>query len=124
MRKVLFAFGMVVFVLMVSALAFNATAGDDIVIDDCAKKQAAVNFPHEAHKAVTECATCHHTQPDLAAGGEAESCAGCHVGPEDAATPDCAQMSMSKNPYHITCVSCHKTEEKGPTKCTECHPKE
>jgi cytochrome c553 len=78
MRKVLFAFGMAGFVLMVSALAFNATAGDDIVIDDCAKKQAAVNFPHTAHQtneAVGNCATCHHTQPDLAAGGEAETCA-------------------------------------------------
>jgi len=123
MQKVLFAFGMVGFVLMVSALAFNATAGDDIVIDDCANKQAAVNFPHKAHEAVTKCGTCHHTQADLAEGGEGQSCADCHVNPEDPATLDCAQMSMSKNPFHKMCVSCHKTEKKGPSKCTECHPK-
>jgi hypothetical protein len=36
---------------------------------------------------------------------------------------------MSKNPFHATCINCHKeelkknAEAKAPTKCTDCHPK-
>ena len=107
-----------------SGLALIAAVPDEVVIDDCAKKKAPVAFPHKAHEEVGPCSTCHHTQPDLAAGGEAEQCASCHNEPEDPETPACGQMSMTKNPYHINCVNCHKEQAKGPTKCNDCHPKE
>jgi hypothetical protein len=127
MRKVLSILGIGSLVLAASGLMI--AADDVITIDDCANKKSAVSFPHTAHQALTECATCHHTQPDLAAGGEGEKCSNCHMEPEDAATPKCSEMSMTKNHFHKNCVSCHKdavkkdAESKAPTKCDGCHPK-
>ena len=101
-----------------------ADAPETITIDGAAAKQAAVEFPHQLHFDLTECTTCHHTQEvakdaDL----EVETCTSCHLNPAEATTPDMAQMSLKKNPFHLKCVACHKTEKKGPTKCMECHPK-
>jgi hypothetical protein len=115
--------------LAVAASALLVSAEDVIMIDDCANKKSPVSFPHEAHKALAECSACHHTQEGLAEGGEAEPCASCHNEPEDAATPKCSEMSLSKNHYHINCIKCHKdavkenAESKAPTKCDGCHPK-
>ena len=127
MRKVLVLLG--IGALVVAASGLMVVADDVIVIDDCANKKSAVKFPHEAHKGQTECVTCHHTQEGLAEGGEAEKCSSCHLEPEDAATPKCSEMSVSKNPFHKGCISCHKdavkenAESKAPTKCDGCHPK-
>ena len=127
MRKVLSILGIVA--LAVAASGLMVVAGDEITIDDCANKKSAVTFPHKAHEALTECTTCHHTTEGLVAGGEAETCASCHVEPEDATTPKCSEMSMSKNPFHKACVKCHKDAvkedeaSKAPTKCDGCHPK-
>jgi len=127
MKKVLVLLG--IGALVVAASGLMAVAGDVMTIDACANKKSAVSFPHTAHEALTECSTCHHTEEGLAAGGEAETCASCHVEPEEATTPKCSEMSMSKNPYHSTCIKCHKdavkTDEasKAPTKCDGCHPK-
>ena len=39
------------------------------------------------------------------------------------------EVITTKNPFHITCVGCHKeeaktnAETKAPTKCDQCHPK-
>ena len=127
MRKVLVLLGIGALAIVASGMMM---AADDVMtIDACAAKKSAVSFPHKAHEALTECSTCHHTQEGLAAGGEAEKCSSCHLEPEDAATPKCAEMSMSKNPYHKACVACHKdavkadAESKAPTKCDGCHPK-
>jgi hypothetical protein len=107
--------------------AMAKDAPETIVIDDCAAKQSPVTFPHKAHQELTECATCHHTQKDLKAGSdmEVQPCSACHLEPEKAETPQCSQMSTSKNPFHITCVGCHKEsgKEAAPTKCFDCHPK-
>jgi hypothetical protein len=128
MRKVLVLLG--IGALAIAASGLMAVAADDVMtIDACANKQSAVTFPHKTHEGLTECSTCHHTQEGLAAGGEAEKCSSCHLEPEDAATPKCSEMSMSKNPYHKACVACHKdavkadAESKAPTKCAGCHPK-
>jgi len=116
--------------LAASTVAMAATASeapDNITIDVCVAKKAAVEFPHSLHNETIECATCHHTQEGLTAGSDVtvEACSSCHVEPADAATPDCAQMSLTKNPYHINCVTCHKEDgaENAPTKCNDCHPK-
>jgi hypothetical protein len=115
------------------ALATTAKqAPEKITIDDCKAKKGAVEFPHAAHtKSVAACSTCHHTQADLKAGTDVEvpTCASCHVSPEKAEVPKCAEMGATKNPFHITCIGCHKEEvakkadSKAPTKCDQCHPK-
>lgn len=116
--------------LFVATLGLAATAAEspeNITLDACGDKQAAVEFPHKVHQGLDECVTCHHTQEGLTADSDVtvETCTSCHVEPADAATPDCAQMSLSKNPYHINCVGCHKESgaENAPTKCADCHPK-
>ena len=117
--------------LVGSSVAMAATASEapeSVTLDGCASKRAAVEFPHQVHiGASIECVACHHTQEGLTATSDAtvETCDSCHMNPADAATPDCAQMSLSKNPYHINCVGCHKEDgaETAPTKCDDCHPK-
>ncbi|MGD8375345.1 MAG: cytochrome c3 family protein [Acidobacteriota bacterium] len=134
MPRFLIRLYVIALVAVAGVLAFQviaATPPESITIDMCQSKQAAVTFPHGAHVEVTECSTCHHTQPDLTVetADSVVKCSDCHVDPKDAATPDCAQMSMSKNPFHSLCISCHKdtvakdSASKAPTKCTECHPK-
>lgn len=110
---------------------FSSVAGAvsppvDITIDDCVAKKSAVAFPHELHFEKYECSTCHHTQENLTkdTADQAKPCSECHMEPEKASTPICSQMSPKKNPFHIKCVSCHKEEKAGPTKCNDCHPKE
>ena len=106
-------------------------APTDVTIDDCAAKRAPVAFPHGKHTGVTACDTCHHTQKGLTAksADEVPTCSSCHKAPEKAETPNCTDMGMKKNMYHIDCVGCHKAElakdatKKMPTKCDECHPK-
>ncbi len=124
---------------IVVSTAFVAIAEppEHITIDACASKKAPVEFPHQAHFEVTDCVTCHHTAEGLtletAADMEVAACASCHAEPEKADTPLCSEKSLKKNPFHIACVGCHKTEKKaakaegkdfkGPTSCKGCHPK-
>lgn len=123
--------GLVLFLCVGVGVALAAGPPDEVTIADCQSKQAPVKFPHKAHVAVTECGTCHHTQKDLKADSTVavQKCGSCHVTPEKAETPKCAEMSMTKNPYHITCIGCHKQQAtkdpatKAPTKCQNCHPK-
>ena len=129
MRKSLVATGIVIVALVFAMPALAASAKDvpaDVTIDGCQAKKSGVAFPHEAHLELAECTLCHHTSEGLTADSDMEvpSCASCHKDPEGDA-PDCAQMSLSKNPYHINCVTCHKESgsEAAPTKCDGCHPK-
>jgi len=133
MRRIFVSFGVGALALLLFAFGAPMAADppDTVTIDDCAKKKSAVEFPHKAHVELTECTTCHHNQEGLTAdsGGEVEKCASCHIEPEEEGTPKCSEMSTSKNPYHATCVKCHKAEvkkdeaSKAPTKCDGCHPK-
>lgn len=129
MRKLLAPFACLAF-LVATAVFAGTAAPEKATIDDCVAKKAAVEFPHKAHvDRDIACATCHHNSPDLKAGGEAQACGACHVTPEKAETPKCSEMSTTKNPFHLTCVKCHKEElakkadTKAPTKCDQCHPK-
>lgn len=127
MRNVLDIVALAV-VLLVATIVVAAPhhAPEEIVIDDAVNKRAAVDFPHQLHwENVESCDTCHHENEGLTveAEVEVETCASCHLDPEEEGTPGIRELSMKKNPYHILCVDCHKTEEKGPTKCDECHPK-
>ena len=123
MKKVLTVIGIVA----VACLSGMVMAEEEtFTLGACGEKKAAVTFPHTAHAGVTECQTCHHSNEGLTADSDqkVEKCSACHLNPEKAETPDCASMSATKNPYHIRCIGCHKTEAKGPTKCNDCHPKE
>jgi len=117
-----------------ATVVFAAAAGkapETTKIDDCAAKKSAVVFPHAAHVKVAECKACHHNQPTLTATSseEVKPCGACHTAPEKPETPKCAEMSLTKNPYHISCIGCHKdavkkdAASKAPTKCEQCHPK-
>lgn len=133
MRKLGFNCGIGVAVVLATAALVATVAGppEAVTIDDCANKQPAVNFPHAAHVELTECTTCHHTQEGLTAesADEVQPCSSCHTEPAEAGTPKCSEMSMTKNPFHITCVGCHKetkkadAETKAPTTCKGCHVK-
>lgn len=130
MQKWLVGLAVAVMVLIVVGAASAATpaeAPESITLDACMNKKAAVQFPHKAHWELTECTTCHHTSEGLTADSDmtVEPCSACHLEPEAAETPDCTQMSLSKNPFHVNCVGCHKEsgKESAPTKCDDCHPK-
>jgi RNA polymerase subunit RPABC4/transcription elongation factor Spt4 len=134
MRKLLLRSALSVLTLTAATALFAVTAKDapeKITIQDCQSKKPAVVFPHAAHFEVTECSHCHHTQADLKKGGtmEVQACRTCHVTPEKAETPICSQMSMTKNPFHMVCITCHKEQvaknasSKAPTKCDGCHVK-
>ena len=133
MRKLFIYTAIGALVLASGALVSTASAADlptNITLGSCGTKQPPVAFDHAKHAEGTKCATCHHTQPDLAAGGEAATCVSCHKDPKDDAL-DCAQMSPKKNPYHVNCMGCHKDavkkdaslKGKAPTTCKECHVK-
>lgn len=124
MRRAVFGVAFAVVACLVAGVAI-AQPPETATIDDCVNKKAAVEFPHAAHWEVTECTTCHHTQEGLTADNAegVETCGSCHTEPEAAETPKCSEMSLTKNPFHIGCVNCHKEQAAGPTKCDECHPK-
>lgn len=95
-------------------------------IDAAAKKQPGVVFSHEKHtKRAKSCDTCHHTQKGLSTdkGTKVVKCSTCHLAPKNAKVPGMREMSLTKNPFHIRCIACHKAQKKGPTACTACHKK-
>jgi hypothetical protein len=134
MRRTIAILSGVALTMVFAGAAFAATAAEApevVSIDDCMAKKSAVEFPHKVHAGAFECVTCHHTQEGLTADSteEVQACASCHKDPEAEGTPDCSQMSLSKNPFHMSCISCHKEKAAedeafaGPVKCDGCHPK-
>jgi len=139
MRK-LFLMTIIVLTALIALVAFAAdeteapAIPEDITIDGCMDTKAAVAFPHKAHFELAACVDCHHTTEGLTAENFADmeiaTCGSCHNDPEEAETPKCSEKSTKKNPYHISCIACHKADKKenadtaAPTKCAGCHPKE
>lgn len=136
MRRLLTFASIGALVLASGVFVFTAAAADapeTATLQGCGTKQPPVTFPHAKHVELTKCGTCHHTQADLTAESteEVATCVSCHKDPEDAKTPSCAEMSPTKNPYHINCMGCHKEsvkkdaslKGKAPTVCKECHVK-
>ncbi len=92
---------------------------------DGTKKKNPVTFNHTKHGELG-CATCHHTEKELKAGGTpAKGCFDCH-GPApsaDGKQVDTYEMIHGKT---AMCIACHKTDEKAkaakaPTACKDCH---
>ena len=128
MRKAGAFFGLI-FILA----AFNVLAHypEKLKIDAAQKKQPPVSFDHAKHgdKLAGSCGVCHHTQKDLtkeialANKVDIKKCSTCHLDPKDAKMPSAREMSLTKNPYHIRCIGCHKEKKTGPTACNQCHKK-
>jgi len=128
MKKTLYVLGVAAFALLAGiALAAPHHGPEEVTIDAAAAKKTAVVFPHAKHQELVEsCSTCHHTNEgmtgDTAVDAEVQACSACHLDPEGD-VPGMREMSMKKNPFHMLCIDCHKTEAKGPTKCDDCHKK-
>ena len=121
MKKTLLVALMLVFI----AVAVFAAVPEKVVINAAAAKQPAVTFPHAKHVAMGKaCDTCHHTQKGLTAdkAADVKKCSSCHLDAK-APVPSMREMSMTKNPFHIKCINCHKESKKGPTVCKDCHVK-
>jgi hypothetical protein len=122
------------FVPLLLALCFAAPLAladqipETIIINAAAKKQPPVPFTHAKHATTLAktCDTCHHLQKNLTAEKVKDmkvvKCSTCHLDPKGE-VPSMREMSMTKNPFHIRCISCHKAEKKGPVVCTACHKK-
>jgi hypothetical protein len=114
--------------LIVATLAFAHYPGK-VKVDVAAKKQPPVEFDHAMHgdKLVKTCETCHHTNKGLTKAQadkvDVKKCSECHLDPKDAKVPSMREASLTKNPLHVRCMNCHKTEKKGPVACTGCHKK-
>ena len=106
-----------------SLWAVDAPGGEIILKAPAGAKatKAPVAFTHANHK--QDCKVCHHKWDGS---GAVKGCSaeGCHVDASKAAKKDPKGFYQA---WHAkgskSCVGCHKTEKKGPTKCTECHPK-
>jgi len=126
MRKTLTVLGAMAFMLIATVAIGVENIPDEIVIKEAQAKQAPVTFPHAKHatELVKSCDTCHHTNEGMTAKSDVQpqACSECHLDPEGD-VPSMRQMSLKKNPFHITCINCHKEETKGPSKCNECHVK-
>ena len=88
------------------------------------KAKGPVTFNHTKPGADLGCATCHHTEKELKAGGTpAKLCFDCH-GPEAKDKQvDTYEMIHGKD---AMCLACHKTDAKAqaakaPTSCKACH---
>lgn len=105
------------------AAGVASKAPDSVVLDDAQGKKPPVTFPHKAHMTVAACEECHHTNKGLTAEStvEVKPCSACHLNPEKPETPSMKEMSLTKNPFHKNCITCHKEKAKGPTKCADCH---
>lgn len=123
MRKTLLAATSIIVILSVpSAFAHHP---DKVDIKAAAKKQTAVPFNHMKHvKLAKSCDTCHHTNKGLTAETKAkvEKCSTCHLDPKPN-VPGMREVSLTKNPFHMGCIACHKTQKKGPVACAGCHVK-
>jgi hypothetical protein len=126
MKKPLIATALVL--CFASAVAYGHHGPVTTTLNAAAKKMPGVPFTHEKHALTLAktCDTCHHTQKGLKAEGtgmDVKKCSTCHLDPKDAKIPSMREMSLTKNPFHIRCISCHKEQKKGPVACAGCHVK-
>jgi len=116
----------VAFILM-AAVAYAVVPPAKVTINAAVAKQGPVTFDHAKHGStlVKTCETCHHNHKGLTKDTKAEvkKCTSCHLDTKGNVMTSMREMSMTKNPFHIRCAGCHKTEKKGPTACTGCHAK-
>jgi hypothetical protein len=94
-------------------------------------KYEPAKLTHKKHATEykVQCKDCHHVFKDgknvWEEGQEVQKCSECHnvykLGKDlREASEEEKKLSLYKA-YHDSCKGCHKKEEKGPVKCTECH---
>ena len=105
MKKLPTLLVVVLFALGSATALFAADAPGEVTFSP---KIGTVTFNHQAHQALTDCATCHHT-------GDTVACRSCH-----GTDP---QAPKAKDAFHTQCKNCHSEMKQGPTKCKECHIK-
>lgn len=130
--KKLFAMALVLCFAIAGAVLAH-TGPETIVIKAAAKKQPPVTFAHAKHghvHAKQKCDTCHHTNKGLTETSATpevvktvKPCSSCHLDPKDPKVPSMREMSLTRNPLHTRCITCHKEQKKGPTVCKDCHKK-
>lgn len=116
MKKVLIA---MCFIMVCGvAWAGNMTAPKDMIrMGMPGGKMAPVEFMHSSH-ANYNCTICHHK------GNITEPCVMCHSDLKARRGDDSFYMAFHKRDSIHSCVGCHKIEKVGPTRCSDCHPKE
>ena len=114
------------FLFALATLAFGAVP-EKVTISAAKAKQPPVTFDHAKHatKLVKTCETCHHNHKGLTKETKAEvkKCTACHLDTKGNVMLSARETSMTKNPFHVRCAGCHKTEKKGPVLCNACHKK-
>jgi hypothetical protein len=127
MKKTLFVGFLVaaLFGLFCLPALYAADAPADLVIkapEGMKATKAPVKFSHANHK--QDCKVCHHKW-DGAGNPKACASAGCHdsVDAKDKKSDKSFYRAYHDMKSAKSCLGCHKAEKKGPTKCTECHPK-
>jgi hypothetical protein len=119
---VLFAF----LFLLAGTVVGAATAPARVTIKSAAAKQPPVIFEHTKHETrAKSCDVCHHDNKGLtkASKGAVKPCMSCHLDVKGKVMPSAREMSLTKNPFHIKCLGCHKQAKKGPVACNGCHKK-
>lgn len=96
-------------------------------------KKALVHFNHKKHNVDygVACSDCHHVYKDgkntWKEGDAVQKCDACHSEAKAPKGDKSSKMEKIKkyhyNAIHENCKGCHKEMKKGPTKCSECHPK-
>ena len=115
-----------VLLALVFATVAVAAVPEKVTISAAKAKQPPVTFNHAKHAAtVKTCETCHHNHKGLTRDTKAEvkKCTACHLDTKGNVMLSAREMSMTKNPFHIRCAGCHKTEKKRPVACNGCHVK-
>lgn len=109
---------------------------DDIMINNegwAKDKYEPAKLSHKKHATEykVQCADCHHVYKDgknvWEEGQAVQKCSECHnvykLGKDlREASDEEKKLSLFKA-YHDNCKGCHKTAQKGPVKCAECHAK-
>lgn len=117
---------MTVLLCFVAAVAFAHHGPTTVMLDAGKVKQPGVAFNHGNHATtyVAKCETCHHSDKGLTKDSDksVKKCSSCHLTAQGA-TGTIQDASLTKNPFHSSCIGCHKTEKKGPTMCKDCHKK-
>ena len=113
-----------------------ADVADDILIKSPLwpkKKYEDAKLSHKKHaeEYKIQCDQCHHIYKEgkniWKQGDKVDKCQSCHNVAKTGkalreASPEEKKLSLYKA-FHDNCKGCHKDQQKGPTKCVECHAK-
>ena len=133
MRK-LVLMTIIVLTALAALVAYRRGSRETIVIDACADTKAAGRVPPQGPLRIDRLRglPSHLRRPDRRDrrrhGSRHLRVLPCRA--RKGRNAHCSEKSTKKNPYHITCIGCHKEDKKenadttAPTKCTACHPKD